>query len=80
MTKLITGLTTVILALMLAAPTVGCQQKDKDKENKKALDVQVDTGKVKVKVEGSKKPDEKGGRLDVQVERHSAPESRDREK
>ena len=32
MMKLMTRMTTVILVLILALPTVGCQQKDKEKE------------------------------------------------
>jgi hypothetical protein len=70
MFKLVTRLTTVLLAMLLALPTIGCQQKENVKENEKTLDVQVDAGKTKVKVEGSKKPDEKGRHLDVDVERH----------
>ena len=79
MMKLMTRMTTVILVLILALPTVGCQQKDKEKEREKALDVQIDAGPVKVKVEGSKKPDEKGKHLDVEVE-HPGHESGDRNK
>lgn len=70
MMRLMTRMTTVILALILALPIVGRQQKEneKERERKKALDIQIDAGPVKVKVEGSKKPDEKGRHLDVQVE------------
>jgi len=75
-----TRLMTVILALMLALPTVGCEQKEKAKENKKGLEIQVETGRTKVKVEGSTKPDEKGKRLDVEVERHPGHESGNRDK
>jgi hypothetical protein len=74
MMKLMTRLLTVILALMLALPIVGCQQKEKVKENERGLDIQIDTGNTKVKVEGSKKPDEKGKHLDVDVERHPGQE------
>jgi ABC-type metal ion transport system substrate-binding protein len=82
MMKLMTRLTTLILALILALPAIGCQQKDKDKENEKTLDVQVDAGKTKIKVEGTKKPDEKGRHIDVDVEHHSdhQKESGDRDK
>jgi hypothetical protein len=69
MMKLMGRLTTAILALMLALPTVGCQQKAKENEKEKVFEVQVDAGKTKVRVEGSKTPDEKGRRLDVDVER-----------
>jgi len=78
--KLMTRLTSVILALMLALPTVGCQRNEKAKENEKGLDVQIDAGKTKVKVEGSKKPDEKGRHLDVEVDRHPGHEASDRDK
>jgi hypothetical protein len=68
MLKLMTRLATVILALILALPTVGCQQKEKVKQNEKALDVQVDAGKTKVKVEANKKSDQNGRHVDVEVE------------
>ena len=80
MSKLMRCLTTILLGLMLALPTIGCQQKEKAKENEKGLDVQIDAGNTKVKVEGSKKPDEKGRHVDVEVERHSGHESGDRDK
>ena len=80
MMKLMARLTTVVLALMLALPMVGCQQKENAKENAKGLDLQIDTGGAKVKVEGSRKPDEKGKHLDVEVEHHSGRESGDRDK
>ncbi len=68
MVRLMTRMTTVIVVLILALPIVGCQQKAKEREREKALDVQVDAGPVNVKVEGSKKPDEKGRHLDVEVQ------------
>jgi hypothetical protein len=80
--RLMTRLTIVILALMLALPTVSCQPKEKVKENGKGLEVQVETGKTSVKVEGSNKPDEKGRHLEVDVEHHAdhGPESGGRDK
>ena len=79
MMKLMTRMTTVILILILALPIVGCQQKEKEKERERenARDVQIDAGPVKVKVEGSKKPDEKGRHLDVEVEHPSGDEPGD---
>lgn len=63
-------MTTVIVVLILALSSVGCQQKEttKERERQKAVDVQVDAGPVNVKVEGSKKPDEKGRNVNVEVE------------
>ena len=78
MMRLMARGTTVILALMLALPIVGCQQKEDRKENQKVLDVQIDAGNTKVKVEGTKTPDEKGRHLDVKVEHPSGHESGDR--
>jgi hypothetical protein len=94
MMKLMTQITTVILALVLALPTIGCQEKGRERESErdrvsekgkesereKPLDVQVDAGPVKVKVEGSKKPDEKDRHLDVEVEHHQGQDSGDRNK
>ena len=74
MTKLLTRMTTVILALILALPTIGCQKKE---EKEKVLDVQIQ-GKTRVKVERSKGPDGKDGRLEVEVERHPEHEPGDR--
>jgi hypothetical protein len=67
--RLVTRWITIALALMLALPTVGCQQKEKVTENKKGLDVKIEAGNTEVKVEGSKAPDKKGKRLDVEVVR-----------
>ncbi len=76
MTKLLTGVTSIILALILALPTIGCQKRE---EKEKVLDVQVE-GKTRVKVERSKGPDGKDGRLEVEVERHPEREPGDRSK
>lgn len=74
MLKLITQTTSVILALMLALPMIGCQQKVDVKKNEKGLDVEVDAGGTKVKVEGRKNSDGKGRHVDVDVdvERHKS--------
>jgi uncharacterized lipoprotein YehR (DUF1307 family) len=83
MMKLIARLTTIILALLLALPIVGCQQKDKQtNDNGKGLDLQIDAGNTKVKVEGSKKPNEKGRHIDVDVDHPAGHEhvSGDRDK
>ncbi len=80
MTKLITRLMTVILAVMVSLPTIGCQKQEKVKDGEKGLDVQVEAGGTEVKVKGSKKPDEKGKRLDVDVEHKPREESGDRDK
>jgi hypothetical protein len=87
MLNLTTRLTTLLLvALMLALPTVGCQQKahENEKENQtekvnenekeKVLDVEVN-GKTKVNVERSKRPEEKRGHIDVEVEHPAGHES-----
>jgi hypothetical protein len=70
MMKLMTCLTTALFALMVTLPFGGCQQKDQEKENRKVLDVQVDTGTTKVTVEGTKKADKNGKRFNVEVDRH----------
>ena len=84
MLKLVTHLTTVLLALLLALPTIGCQPKpvvdgeprDQQKAPKaeKGLNIEVDAGKTKVRVESDKKPGEKGRHLDVDVEHHPSHE------
>ncbi len=66
MIKAMTCLTTVLLALMVGLPTLGCRPKDEKDE--KVLDIQVDTGTTKVKVEGNKTPDADGKHLDVDVD------------
>ncbi len=76
MLKTALRLTTLLLAVVLVFPTIGCQQKENMRENDKKLDVEVDVGKSKVKVKGSTGEDGQGGRLDVDVERRS---DRDRE-
>ena len=74
MMKSLTRLTSVILALTFALPIVGCEKKAPETEKQKILDVQVDAGKTKVKVEGTKKPDEKGKHIGVEVEHGSGHE------
>jgi hypothetical protein len=74
MMKLIARLMMAFLALTLALPTAGCQQKENVEKSNRPVDVQIDTGKTKVKVESSKKPDAKGGNIDVKVERNPSPE------
>ena len=66
MIKAMTCLTTVLFGLMVALPTTGCQPKDK--EDEKILDIEVDTGTTKVKVEGNKTPDAGGKHIDVDVD------------
>jgi hypothetical protein len=84
MMQLMTRMMTVVLALMLALPTAGCEKKDteKDRQKEKALDVQIDAGPAKVKVEGSRKPDGTGRHINVEVGGHSGHEheSGDRDK
>ena len=52
MTKRMTRWMTLILAVMVPLPTVGCQQKEKVKVDEKGPNVQVEAGGTKVKVEG----------------------------
>ena len=91
MMKLMTRMTTVILALVLVLPTIGCQEKGRERESErdrvsereKPHDVQIDAGPVKVKVEGSRKPDEKDRHIDVgptevKVEGTKKPDEKDR--
>lgn len=79
MMKLITNLTTIIVALTLGLPIVGCQQEKKDTEKEKVIDVQVG-GHTEVKVERTKKPDEKDGHLDVEVKHHPTQEPAEQHK
>jgi hypothetical protein len=81
MMKLTARLLIATLAALLVLPLVGCQQKAEPKPGK-GVDIQVDAGGTKVKVEGSKKPGEKGRHVDVDVERHPnrAPTSGDQTK
>ncbi len=71
--KAISRLVIMILASMLAAASTGCPRQDKSKESEKGLEVQIDTGKTKVKVDGGKTPDEKGGHFDVNVQQDRSP-------
>ncbi len=70
MARLMRNLTTATLAVLFVLPAIGCRQDDKGKPEEKRVDVQVDAGKTKVKVEGTKTPGDKP-RVEVDVERHA---------
>jgi hypothetical protein len=69
MLKMTKCLTRVLALATFALVAAGCQPGPKTQNEKgKVLDVQVDVGNTKVKVEGTAKPDEHGRHLDVNVE------------
>jgi hypothetical protein len=70
----------VAAAFLLVLPTVGCQPAHEKQEDQKAVDIQVDAGKTKVKVERSATPNKNGKRVDVEVKRPSGQESGDKGK
>jgi hypothetical protein len=67
--KWMARLTTASVVLVLALPTAGCRQQEPEAKNGKGVDIQIDAGNTKVKVQGSTKPGEAGKSVDVEVER-----------
>jgi hypothetical protein len=78
MTKLLKRLTTLLFAAVFVVPIIGCQPKpvvdgepkdgQKAQEPGKAVNIKVDAGKTKVKIESEKKPGDEGRHLDVDVQ------------